>query len=148
MTRRLLHFPGQGCHYYWNGRCLLEERRNPGLEQAWRCRVLLAWGEAYDHFLDQAEVFALADETAMGIWRQRMKKLGHPRLWCGEYVLAPDGDDLPDLPPGISPEDVATVGCLHQLEDMCLKELPACAGVCAHFEPRRDHDAAEDEDAP
>lgn len=143
MTRRILHFPGQGCRHHVRGRCLLDERRNPGLEQAWRCRVLQAWGDTYDRFLDQVEAFSLSDETAMDIWKRRMQHLGHPRQWCDEFVQAFDADDYPELPAGVAADEVAAVGCLHILEDLCLKELPACAGVCAYFEPRRERDAAE-----
>ncbi len=147
MTSHLLSFPGHSCRFHAAGRCVLEERQNPGLEQRWRCRVLQAWGKAYDQLLDQAEIFSLDDETAMAIWNRRMQTLATPQQWCGEYVYCPDQEEgFPNLHDG--EQEVVTVDCLHGLEDLCVLELPICHGVCASFVPRHAPDAANTPTAP
>lgn len=141
MTQRVLAFPGGGCLYFRRGRCLREERLNPGLEQGWRCVVLLAWGEAYDDFLDKVEAFSLSDETALAIWRRRQEGLIGPRACCADYRPAPNlgapEEAFPEEAVAEGEEPLVAVGCLHGLEDMCLARLPRCDGVCASYKPRR-----------
>lgn len=143
MPGHVLSFPGHSCRFYASGRCLYEERMNPGLEQRWRCRVLHAWAEAYDQLLDQAEVFSLEDEMAMAIWRKRMVELAPPGQWCADYIYAPD-QDPPFAPLNVSwnpYQEMVTVECLHGVEDMCVNALPICHGVCPSFAPRAGEDA-------
>ena len=113
--------PGTGCRYYNRGRCLYEERLNPGYHEAWRCRVLTAWERAFDDFVDRAEAFDLGQDRAADLWRLRMRRLGPDG--CEAFV--PAGQRAP----------VSVVPCAHAQEDLCLLALPECGGRCRRYEP-------------
>ena len=120
MARKIRPLPGTACRFHIRGRCLYEERLNPGWNRAWRCRVLLRWERAYDTFLDQADNFVMEPATAKGIWENRLQRL--MRL----------GHGCPDFEPGGKDE---MTGCRHIHADLCLAALPACPGQCRNFDP-------------
>ncbi len=124
MARKITSLPGTSCRFHVLGRCLYEERLNPGYNRQWRCRVLLRWEHAYDTFLAQADNFVMEPETAAGIWEERLRKLMR------------EGHDCPDFLPG--GED--PTGCRHIFGGLCLEALPPCPGQCRRFEPRSPED--------
>lgn len=117
----LVRFPAVGCQCFHLGRCLYEERLNPGLHKAWRCSVLARWETVYDEFLDRAENFGLSEAELGLLWSRRFERLAEESLPCPD-VRPGDGESMPE--------------CLHLLEDICLLRLPECAGPCEHFRLR------------
>ncbi|MGE4554076.1 MAG: hypothetical protein AB7D57_13270 [Desulfovibrionaceae bacterium] len=116
----VLRLPGIACRHHHRGRCLYEERLNPGYHAGFRCVVLESWEAAFEAFVDRAEAFGLDQSDAAGIWRRRMDGLMAGARDCGDY-LASDVDDGP--------------GCVHFLGGLCVLRLPACEGLCPRFEP-------------
>ncbi len=127
MVKKVRRMPGTACRYFEQGRCLYEERLNPGYNRAWRCRVLLRWEEAYDTFLAQADNFVIDPETAAGIWQQRLGELMRQGHGCPDHE--PGGRDM--------------TGCGRNLGGLCLTALPPCPGQCRRFEAR---DPGHDQD--
>ena len=68
--------PDRGeCQFHMEGRCLYEERLNPGYHSGFRCRVLEEWEQAYDEFLGRVEAFGL-DASALGpLWTRQFARL-------------------------------------------------------------------------
>jgi len=117
----LVRFPAVGCRHFHQGRCLYEERLNPGFHTAWRCSVLTRWESVYDEFLDRAENFGLS-ETELGVlWHRRFERLAEEAVPCPDAHPS-DGETMPE--------------CRHLLEDLCLLRLPECAGPCERFRQR------------
>ncbi|MBU1001492.1 MAG: hypothetical protein KKE73_03105 [Proteobacteria bacterium] len=111
-------FPACACGHYQLGRCLYEERLNPGFRDRWRCRVLTKWEKAYDDFLLRAEAFHLELANAVELWEARLERLLVQARQCPDYAGGA--------------EESAT-GCLNEIEGLCLRLLPECQGRCRHY---------------
>lgn len=126
MGDKVSRFPASACRHYESGRCLYEERLNPGLREPWRCRVLTEWERAYDDFLLRAEAFHLEPEKAVELWEARLERLMIQARQCPDFVDGPEG---------------TATGCANELEGLCLVLLPRCEGHCRHYSPAPpDHD--------
>jgi hypothetical protein len=108
--REVRPFPGHGCRYFDQGRCLYEEALNPGWDRTLACRVLAALEEGYDHFLAQAEGFGLGDGQAGALLQRRMERILARGDLCPDFAPAGEaqgegGPDFPDcaLRPGPAP---------------------------------------------
>lgn len=119
MTAEVKRLPARDCRYFQGGRCLYEERRNPGYHQEWRCGVLCEWETAYDDFLDRAEAFSLAPADASRMWGERLKKLVARAAACPDYIHG--GAD-------------SGTGCAYEFEALCLRLVPPCEGMCRRYE--------------
>lgn len=127
-------FPGHGCRYFSQGRCLYEEALNPGYDRSLKCRIILEVERGYDHFLVQAEAFGVEDRQAGELWEQRFGR-----------ILA-QGDICPDFVPGFDNEaggvdeaggaDEGFPDCALRQDLVCLKAMPRCPGTCARFRPQ------------
>jgi hypothetical protein len=113
--------PGDACRFFRQGRCLYEERLNPGYHLSWRCLVLTRWEGEYDDFLQRAEAFRLDDAPAARLWEKRFEGLLREGINCPRFVSGGVGEVL---------------GCSLLFGDVCLAALPACEGVCRRFLPR------------
>lgn len=134
-------FPGRGCRFHVAYACLREERMNPGLTVVWRCRELVKLEKAYDGFLDRAEAFSLGEAKALAIWSKMLGELLAKRPDCEDWAPGePEGLDEPEAQAGEegNPDDAAgaLVGCRFAYQELCLKRLPVCEGVCPQFEGR------------
>ncbi len=118
MTAQIMRLPGVGCRHYLAGRCLYEEHRNPGLEERYRCTVLLRLGRAFDAFALRAENLGMTEEQAGRVWQSRF-----PATLAreGSCRLRPPGDTT------------AFPDCASAAGDLCLLALPLCEGVCKRF---------------
>jgi hypothetical protein len=116
-VRRL---PAASCEHFLSGRCLFEERLNPGLHREWQCAVLRAWEGEYDDVLSRADAFGLDPGAALRLWAQRAGRMGRPARICPD--LAPGGEE--------------PLGCALAWELLCLRKVPACPGRCAHYRLR------------
>ena len=114
-------FPASACRYYFGGVCIHAETVNPGLEQAFRCSVLLQLMADWDAFLDRAEQFGLSEEMAARIWNSRKHGKSGGYAECPGRIV--HGSFMPDV--------VET--CPHRLRDACLLVMPTCAGLCECF---------------
>ncbi len=112
--------PGRACGHYAGGRCLYGERLNPGYHVSWRCRVLKQWEKEYDDFVHRAEAFGLEDAAAKPMLEKHFQKVLKQAIACPRFE--------PEASAGMPP-------CLHLLDELCLKELPVCHGVCRFFKP-------------
>jgi len=121
MAVKIRRLPGKSCVYYKSGRCLYEERLNPGFHRQWRCKILLRWEAAYDNFLLQADIFNLDQETATRIWEERLRRLMRSGRKCPDFILG--GDD-------------EITGCASLFGSLCLKLLPLCDGQCRLYHPK------------
>lgn len=126
MLSKVTPMPGTRCVHYKQGRCLLEERRNPGLHVSWQCVVLAQWESAYDHFLNQAEAFQLEIALATRIWARRLGGMLHQPGQCEEYH--PRQDEAGEE------QDDDVLACAHAWTGLCLLRLPLCQGICKDFE--------------
>ncbi|MEW5773124.1 MAG: hypothetical protein AB1916_06320 [Thermodesulfobacteriota bacterium] len=115
------HMPAAACAFHVQDRCLYPERLNPGLDQSWRCVVWREWEADFDAFLHRAEAFSLDDDAASRLWAKRQARLLAAARTC------------PDFTPG----GEGPVGCVRDLELLCLGKLPACAGRCVNYRPGR-----------
>ncbi|MBG0775864.1 MAG: hypothetical protein H0S85_05445 [Desulfovibrionaceae bacterium] len=150
MAATVISMPGVHCAHYARGRCLREERSNPGLDESLRCTVLAGWVEALDSFVNQADRFGLDEDTAVAIWQRRLEDLLRRGPQCPNFVCGPYCD-WPGAPCAPGDEDADAAGaddqtqvafaCAHSLNELCLLSLPRCAGVCAHFRPAPPADA-------
>ncbi len=120
---RITRLPGRGCRYYLSGRCLYEERRNPGLHEEYLCVVLARLGRAFDDFALRAENLGMTEEQAQAAWTARFPAALAREAYCRKRGPG-DTTSFPDCPSAAG--------------DLCLLALPACAGVCARFDRRRD----------
>jgi hypothetical protein len=139
VTGRMSVLPAKACRFFLRGRCLYEERLNPGWRRDWRCKTLLGLEDAYERFLAQADNFQLEEKTAAGIWERRLVSLLDKGSPCGCFTPAPEPD--PEAGAADLDQESALVGCLHLLEGLCVLELPECAGACVCFERRTSRDA-------
>lgn len=116
---KLKRFPAAACEYFVRGRCIVEERANPGYHARWRCLLLSHLEVEYDKLLAQADNFSLEKGATVRIWGGRMRSLV-PEKICPDYE--PGGADV--------------TGCLACIGGVCLNRLPACPGVCRKFKRR------------
>ena len=123
MAARISRLPGRACRYYRSGRCLYEEHRNPGLDESYRCAVLLRLGRAFDDFTLRAENLGMTEEQAGLAWKARFPE-----------ALAREGS-CRMRPPG---DTTSFPDCANATGDLCLLALPLCAGVCPRFARRQD----------
>jgi len=124
---KIAPFPGATCDFHRSGRCLYEERLNPGLDASLRCVALLACEAAFDGFLAQADNFGLSDGRAFDLWEARFAKLTEKRPDCVHFVPSQEGE---------------YPGCVHLLDDLCRRLLPKCPGVCPHYRRTKEGAAA------
>lgn len=117
----LVRFPAVGCTHYMQGRCLYEERLNPGYHTAWRCVVLARWEAVYDEFLDRAENFGLSEKDLGALWSRRFDRLAEESVPCPD-VRAGDAETMPE--------------CRHLEGEICVLRLPECSGQCVNFRLR------------
>ncbi|NCC24861.1 MAG: hypothetical protein EOM25_06645 [Deltaproteobacteria bacterium] len=111
-------FPGRGCRFYIQGRCLYEEVLNPGYAQVWRCRVLVELERRFDDLLDRAESFHLDAAVTGRIWAGRQSEAEALFKSCPDFGL--EGGD----------------SCGHLVLGMiCVLRLPSCLGACRRFSP-------------
>lgn len=142
-SAKVTRFPGTHCTYHDQGRCLYEERRNPGHVQERRCRVLASMVSVYDRFLDRAEAFDLEERFALGVLERRLREVMLPAVPCPDFVPVVARDELRPLGTarlhqyGASAPLGETLPCVHALEDFCRLALPRCEGVCERFAQRR-----------
>lgn len=118
MTGRLARLPGEGCPHCRAGRCLYEERLNPGLREANRCAVLNRLCRAFDDFVLRADNLGLTDEQAEALWQARFPATLAKEGNCQDY-LPDDTTSFPD--------------CVHAAGDLCLLALPLCPGRCPRY---------------
>lgn len=111
------HLPAAACAFFGQGRCLYEERLNPGLHTAWRCTVWGEWETDWDAFLRRAEAFSLAEDAAGRLWARRQAQLVAAARTCPDFVPGGEGP----------------VGCARGRDLLCLGRLPACAGRCVNY---------------
>ena len=146
MNKNITPLPGIHCEFYERGRCLYEERLNPGLHEAWQCAVLAGLVREYDRFLAQTEHFDIDDGTALRILEKRLDSSAVALKGCDRFVPQPcDGPGCPECPAsscrGCGSEDLPPQGtdeafhlaCVHALDTVCVLELPVCGGVCERY---------------
>lgn len=122
-------FPGRNCVFWDSGRCMREERLNPGLNQDFRCSVLKQWESAFDALIDRVDAFGLDDEQASHIWERRLEAMVRRGAHCRDFELNSSDVDSEEAP---------AIACVHVHGDLCLLALPRCNGVCAYYISRRD----------
>lgn len=157
MTAKLTPMPGKACLHYVRGRCLHEERLNPGLNRQWLCRIMLKWENEFDRFIVQADNFRLDEAKAAAIWEERLRKMMLAGPPCEDYrpalendrdaVLRPEAGENqgpfdPDDPDaeersGEEDDEEAVFACAHAYKAFCLLALPECRGICRHFATSR-----------
>lgn len=115
--------PARECGFHVQGRCLYQERLNPGYSPEWKCSVLCGWERAFDDFLARAEAFGLEQREVNTLWSRRFERLARKGVDCPEYVH----DSMQDPP-----------GCAWQHESLCLLALPECEGRCRHYQVRNE----------
>ncbi len=118
---RVTKMPGRMCRFYKNGKCLYEEKLNPGYNRQWRCTVLKGLEGEYDKLLRQADNFHLDEHAFSEFWEQRIEEYLKSAVVCRKMVPH-DEEGLPFC------------AALHK--EICLFEQPECGGVCNHFKPR------------
>lgn len=116
---RVLRLPGQGCRFWLVGRCVYEERLNPGLDQAGRCAALREYEDRLDAFAHQAESFGLSDEEAGRIWTERMARSLDDDWECPDFLPEDDG--------------TGETMCGNFADGLCILRLPRCPGRCRRF---------------
>ncbi|MFW5837837.1 MAG: hypothetical protein ACOCVM_07490 [Desulfovibrionaceae bacterium] len=115
---RVRRLPGTGCEHYLAGRCLYEERLNPGLDESRRCAAMQEWMREHDDFLNRAEAFGLDEQRAGELWSRKLERLSHLERDC----------------PGFEPTGCAVLPeCGRHLDGLCVSALPPCQGKCRHF---------------
>ncbi|WP_461209995.1 hypothetical protein [Desulfocurvus sp. DL9XJH121] len=121
MAADVRRLPAGDCRFFECGRCLREERVNPGYHGEWRCAVLRGWEEAYDEFLDRAEAFSLGPADVSRMWRGRLELQVERAALCPDFVRGEGGNGT---------------GCACEFEALCLLRLPRCPGMCRRYERR------------
>lgn len=116
----MLRMPGRGCRFSLQGRCLYVEFLNPGLDPAFRCRVLARLEQRFDVLVDRCECRGIGLEAAGRIWQS----------WCDSVEWT-----CPDYAPHSDPE--ATDPCVYLSNGLCLLRYPVCEGRCRHYELAR-----------
>ena len=122
---------GHACVFYIQGVCFHPEAARPGFDPAWRCVRLTQLLERWDDFLDRAEAFGLAEETAARIWSARMDGFVLRRKDC------PSPARFPAVAGASVDAEGAVLGCPHLWQGACLLALPGCEGVCVHYRRAR-----------
>ncbi len=116
----VLHIPGDGCRFRVAGRCLYEERINPGLCREFACTVLSVLEGHFDEFVTRGEILGLSSGQAGRIWEERMAKALNIGWDCANFASLLD--------------EAGEVVCRHFVEGICLLRMPPCLGRCRHFE--------------
>ena len=116
----VLRLPGDGCRFLVAGRCLYEERVNPGLCRDFACTVLATLEGHFDEFVTRGEILGLSSEQAGRIWEERMSKALNIGWDCANFISLRD--------------DAGEVLCGHFVEGICLVRMPHCPGRCRHYE--------------
>lgn len=129
---RVLRLPGIHCRFHERGHCAVEETMNPGLNDGWRCGEEQRIVRAYDHFLEQADVFDLSVEQAATLWERRLTSLPPPGGLCPEYTPPVR---CPSCADGCGGEE-GWLDCTHFREGACMLLLPRCDGICERFQGR------------
>ncbi|MEF2144449.1 MAG: hypothetical protein V3573_03305 [Desulfovibrionaceae bacterium] len=122
---KVRRMPGGSCRFFAAGRCLYDERLNPGYDESLQCRYFLLWEKEFDEFLDRAENFALGQGQAAELWERRFERLGKGETACKDYCYREDGGEQ---------------RCLNGYKHFCLLALPKCTGRCRHYESLREDD--------
>ena len=117
----ITQLPGSECQHYAGGRCLYEERLNPGYVQDWRCLVLLKWESAFDDFLARAESFGIVQDAVPGIWERQFERMARDVFDCEHYVYSYGGE---------------APACMNALDGLCMLVLPECPGRCRHYKAK------------
>ncbi|TIH18559.1 hypothetical protein D0S45_04905 [Marinifilum sp. JC120] len=120
---KVTKMPGRMCRFYKNGRCLFEEKLNPGYNRQYRCRVMIDLEGEYDKLLLQAENFNLDAKAFGDLWEQRIEEHLKFTVVCRNMVPCEE-------------EDGSFCSAIH--DRVCLFELPECEGVCSRFKPRKE----------
>ncbi|GAB1409045.1 hypothetical protein MASR1M90_01990 [Desulfovibrionales bacterium] len=116
---RVLPLPGDGCRFFYAGRCLYEEGMNPGLHAQFQCAVFAALDADFDDFVLRCERLSVQVETAGQIWHKQCEEILGQHWPCISYMPDPEGDA-----PGL---------CGHLVFDCCVLRFPVCLGRCRHF---------------
>ena len=114
-----LPLPGRGCRFWAAGRCLYEERLNPGLHAGFACTALQALADSFDAFVVRGESLGLSSEEAGRIWERRVDAALNIGLDCANFIPLPD--------------EAGDVPCAHFLDGVCLLRMPVCPGRCRRF---------------
>jgi hypothetical protein len=115
----LLRLPGDGCRYFARGRCLYEERLNPGLRREFFCAVMVFLEDRFDAFVIRADAFGLSSEEASRIWERRWSGRLNGEWDCVDFIPLPEG--------------VEEAGCCNLVDGVCLVRLPSCPGRCRRY---------------
>lgn len=126
---KLDRLPGDDCYHFFAGRCLYEERLNPGYRQSYRCQVLARWETAYDDFLTRAEAMGIEQEQVPDLWERQFQRMVRDTFHCQTHVYNHD-----HRPPA----------CGHELDGLCILGLPKCEGRCRHYQLDTLEDEQED----
>jgi len=116
---KLERLPAGECYHYIVGRCLYEERLNPGYRKSYRCQVLNRWESAYDDFLVRAEAMGVEQESVPGLWDIQFRRMARDAFHCRTHMFNNDFN-----PPA----------CSHELDGLCVLGLPKCSGRCRHYQ--------------
>jgi len=124
---KVQRLPGDGCRHYVFGRCLYEERLNPGYRRSYRCQVLNRWESAYDDFLSRAEAMGVRQESVPELWEIQFQRMAREAFHCRTHVFN---------------HDFRPPACRHELDGLCVLGLPKCNGRCRHYgaEPASVHE--------
>ncbi len=114
----ITRLPGLGCQHFTNGRCLYEERLNPGYAYDWRCRVLSRWESAFDDFLERADAFGIEQSAVPDLWKRQFERMARNAFDCEQYSYC-HGAEAP--------------ACLHVMDELCRLSLPECGGRCRRY---------------
>ena len=121
--------PGDGCWHYIFGRCLYEERLNPGYRRSYRCQVLNRWEAAYDDFLARAEAMGVEQENVPELWEIQFQRMAREAFHCRTHVFN---------------HDFRPPACANELDGLCILGLPKCGGRCRHYraedDPKREQE--------
>ena len=105
--------------YYRGGRCVYEEKLNPGYHDDWRCAVLVRWEQEYDTVIRQAEAFNMEGAMAANLWERKATTLMYKgSAECSSRVSDYSGD----MP-----------GCVNFYSGNCLLTMPECGGRCTLY---------------
>jgi hypothetical protein len=114
----IIRLPGSGCQHFAGGRCLYEERLNPGYTDCWQCSVLVRWESAFDDFLERAESFGVGQDAIPDLWERQFERMARGVFDCKEYTYS-HGAEAP--------------ACVYGLDGVCLLSLPECKGRCRRY---------------
>ena len=121
----ITRLPGEECRFFIRGRCLYEERLNPGYTQSWRCQVTARWESDYDDFLSRAEQFGLEEAAVPDLWSMQFQRLARDVFHCRRYIY---DHELP------------APSCGNHDSGVCIMDLPKCGGRCRHYQLESDEE--------